>query len=75
MSHSRVAQISENKSVYLDREEVQYILGYVGYRRRFIAECQVLVDFIMRILQSVRQGELISKSILYDELGRWHIRL
>ena len=53
MSHSKVTQTSDNRSIYLDREEVQYALGYVGYRHRFIAEYQVLVDFIVQILQSV----------------------
>ena len=75
MSYSTVAYTSDDASIYLDREEVQYVLGYVGYRRRFIAEYQVLVDFIVQILQAVRRGELVSKSTLYDELGRWNICL
>ena len=75
MSNVGLAQTRDNNSVYVDNKEVQYVLGYVGYRRRFIAEYQVLVDFIVQILQAVRRGELVSKSTLYDELGRWNIRL
>ena len=45
MSNAGLAQTRDNDSLYLDKEEVQYVLGYVVYRHQFIIEYQVLIDF------------------------------